>query len=144
MAQSTKHIKDALQTLMGTIPNVTVYQDQVPEDTVLPVTPGGKIRPYIVLYFSEPFRAAYGRGIVSTRHDVNVLVATVQVNSPDPHSANSIIDQVRDKIVGWQTTDTGEWMLRGGASRSVGNTSVAPTLYIREAVFETRCNLSFN
>ena len=143
MALAVKPIKDAYEALLKTIPNVTVYQDEVPDGVELPLTPGGVVRPYIVLYFSEPFRAADGRGIVSSRHDLNVLVVTAQVNAPDPNSANSIIDQVRAKTVGWSTVDTGEFFLRGGASRSRPSTEVAPTTYIREASFETRCNTIF-
>lgn len=144
MALSTKGIKDAVENRAKTIPNITVWQDEVPDLASLPTTANGVLRPYVVLYFAEPFRAADGRGIVTTRHDVNVLVMTAQVHAPDKNSANSIIDQVRDKFTGWKTTDTGEFFLRGGASRSSGSNAAPPIDYIREASFETRCNLSYS
>lgn len=128
-------IEKRTKAWIETIPNVPVYNTEVPDDVV----PG---RPYITLSFTAPYRAARGRGIVSSRKDVNIAGLVLRVCAESYDAARSISDQVLDKLTGWSTEDTGEFTLEGGAQSDSSNSLVKPTKYYRDLAFGFRCNLS--
>lgn len=142
MALGLKPIQDAIQARLDTLPQ-EVYVVEVPDDTKLPKSSNGTIKPYIVISLGGPYRAARGRGIVSSRHDVNIASLSVQVVALTAAAGDIILDQVLNLMVGWSAPDTGEFTVEGGSNGSNADGSVKPTKYFRFAFFSFRCNLSF-
>lgn len=99
--------------------------------------------PYVVLYFSPPIRAARDRGIVSTRHDTNLLGVSVEIVSTTDDSARAVQDIVLDTLVGYRPTNSGELILEGGTSYASAATTVKPSRYTRSIGFTARTNLSW-
>lgn len=137
MAVTMAGIEDDLKELLETIPNVPVFNTEVPDDVAVD-------KPYITLAFTAPYRAARGRGIVSSRHDVNVAGVNIRACAASYIAARSISDQILDKVTGWSTIDTGEFTLEGGATSDTSNAQAPPTKYFRDLAFGFRCNLSFD
>lgn len=127
-------IEKAVKAHLETIPNIPVFNVEVPDSAE-----SGK--QYITLAFTSPYRAARGRGIVSSRNDVNIAGVAVRVCAEDYNIARSISDQVLDKLTGWITEGTGEFTLEGGAQSDSSNSLVKPTKYFRDLAFGFRCNL---
>ena len=143
MSLDTTPIRNAIKARVATIPGMVVFEDEIPDNETVPTTSSGKLKPYVVLYFTEPARSARGRGIVSTRHDTNMMLCTAQVIAGDTNAANLQIDNVRDVLTGWYPPDAGEMTLYGGSAYSRKGGTVAPTEYVRETVFRFPCNLTF-
>lgn len=136
-------IEDAIYARLNTLPQ-DVYVTEVPDESLLAKASNGQVKPYIVMSMAGPYRAARGRGIVSTRNDVNIASLSVQVVAPTSGAAKTILDNVLNLLVGWSTTDTGEFTVEGGTTGSNAETSVKPTKYFRYAFFSFRCNLISN
>lgn len=142
MALALTPIEDDIVERLGTLPQ-DIYVVEVPDDSKLPKSSNGSIKPYIVIALSGPYRSARGRGIVSSRHDLNIASLSVQVVAPTARAASQINDAVLDLLTGWSTTDTGEFTVEGGANGSNADTVVKPTKYFRFAFFSFRCNLTW-
>lgn len=136
-------IKDAVAARLS-VPNVKVYVTEVPDDAVIGLNPNGTIKPYIVVNFTSPYRAARGRGIVSSRHDVNVAGCVVRCVAPTASASSQLSDKVMNLLTGWFAPDTGEFTLEGGGSSDNANGTVRPTKFFTDLAFGFRTNLTFS
>lgn len=141
MSLKMKPIQDDIKARLETLPQ-DVYVVEVPDDKLLAKASNGVYKPYIVMSIGGPYRAARGRGIVSSRNDVNVASLSIQVVAPTSDAADSILDNVLDLMTGWWTNDTGEFTVEGGSNGSNADGNVKPTKYFRYAFFSFRCNLT--
>lgn len=143
MSFATTTILTAIENRLKALGNIEVYQDSLPDGVKPPVGSNGLLRPYLVYYVTEPIRAARGRHIVSVKYDVNIMILTVRVVAGDRHAANSVADRVRQTLVGWAPTNSGELAPVGGAGHSRTSSETQPSEYVRDLAFEFRTNLTF-
>lgn len=130
---------DIIARLRANLP-LDVYDAEVPDTKSLP-TSNTLVKPYIVVYFSEPVRAAVGRGIVSSRLDTNRAGLTVQVVAPRSVDARKYADSVKNILAGYKPPDAGELILEGGAAADNGTANASPTAFSRYVAFSFFCNL---
>lgn len=140
MSLATKPVQDSIIVRLDTSLPLDVYDSEVPDEKQLPLS-GGLMQSYIVVYFSEPVRAATGRGIISTRRDLHRAGCTVQVVSPRSGDARMWADSVKDLLVGFIPPDASEMVLEGGAASNNGTATSKPTQYSRYIAFSFYTNM---
>lgn len=140
MSLSTEPIhNDIIARLRDNLP-LEVFDSEVPDEQNLP-TSNGMLRSYVVIYFSEPVRAAVSRGIISTRRDLQRAGTTVQIVSPRSGDARMWADKVKNLLVGYKPPDASELVLEGGAATNNGTGSTRPTTFSRYIAFSFYTNL---
>lgn len=141
MSLATEPIQnDIIARLQEQIPQLEVFDTEVPDEQKLP-TSNGMLKSYAVVYFSEPVRAAVSRGIVSTRRDLHRAGMTVQVISPRSGDARMWADKIKDALTGYKPADASEMVLEGGAATNNGTGTTRPTTYSRYIAFSFYTNL---
>lgn len=140
MSLANKPIRDDILARLNS-GAVEFHDTEVPDEDTLPTSNGGFVKPYGLVYFTQPVRAAVGRGIVSTRRDTNRAGLTVQVNAHRPEDAARVADWVVDTLTGHTPPDASELTLEGGASGNNGTGTSKPTMYIQYITFSYFCNL---
>lgn len=139
MSLATSPIQDSILARLRSLP-LEVYDTEVPDETQL-LTSNGLLRPYAVIYFSEPVRAAVSRGIVSTTRDLHRAGCTVQIVAPRSEDARSWADDVKLLLAGFKPEDASEMVLEGGAAANNGTATTRPTQYSRYVAFSFYTNL---
>lgn len=130
--QTEVDIENRIKTVMP-----RVWVTEVP----MGVNPGD---PYAVVYFGDPIRTATDHHITSTRNDTLRGYFTVQVIASTEAAARAVKNRIKNALVGYVPTDSGEIMSEGGMSYSAANTSGSSTKYYREMGFSYFTNLGFN
>jgi len=136
-------LEPAIQDILAKvreIPDVQVFETEREAETSLTYT-DETFNPYIVVTFGAPVRAAYGRNIVSSRWDINVMWMTAICVAPIASMARSIRDQVNDKLTEFVPTDAGPLQLSGGANYGSANDLTDPVRYVSGTMFTFRHNL---
>lgn len=141
MSLDTKPIYDAIHAHLQEDDPVVFHNSEVPDEESLPTNNGGFVKPYGTIYFTQPVRAAVGRGIVSSRRDTNRAGCTVTIASHRPQDGQLIADRVKDKLTGFVPPDATELILEGGASANNGTGTSKPTMFYQYLTFSFYCNM---
>lgn len=102
----------------------------------------GLFKPFYIMYFGGPVRAAHGRGITSSRNDVNIMWCQATAVAPTKDSRNLLLDKAINILTGWHPPDSGEMILEGGMAFSIANTTVRPSKYMKNLTWTYRTNLT--
>lgn len=143
MSTDTAPIEADILAVLRAGTNIEWHDSEMPEDSTLVVT-NGLFSPYGVVYFGGPVRTGTDRSLVSTRHDLNQMYCTVQINAPRAAEAKLLKDAAVDLLNGYRPPEAGELSLEGGMGYSRNSSSnELPTVYVREIGFSCVMNLAW-
>lgn len=131
-APAKQDIKSRIETIVP-----RVFITEVPPNVPTPAYP------YVLLYFGGPIRAGRDHHLTSTRNDTLVSYCTAQVVSATDESATDVADLIRDSLVGFRPSDSGEMVLEM-MSYSNATTNPQPTQYTQEIGLSYRTNLQWS
>lgn len=107
-------VQDQITAQLATLPQ-DVYETTAPEDSKLKFDTNGMILPYVVIEFGEMTEMPIGRGIISSKYNVNESYVLVSCVAPTQRAARQVADLVRDKLVGFIPQDAGELRMIGAS-----------------------------
>lgn len=116
-------------TLLGTIPNVQMFEDEAADEVVIEMIPGSdQIKPFFTVSFGGLQEAvSRNRGIVGAKSDGNEATIVIQGVGSTKDTARQVHQLVWDKLIGYVPTNCGEIRaaLYGGTGKvsSLGNPS---------------------
>lgn len=142
MALDPTPVYKAVEAKVRSATAAPVYISEIPEDESLEYTPDGMLRPFVVLYFGGPIRAANDHSLVSSRNDTTILYFTVECYAGREWDAVKLKGILVDALCGLTGNDFGELILNGSMSYSRSSNKVRPTLYVESFALTCRSNLS--
>lgn len=114
-----------------------------PDDDNLPRDDSGRVRPYAVVYFSDPVPAAGDRTFDRDGAQPFVLPVMIQWSAPDPATLRALASAGRSLLVDWRPSLAADAMQPiGGGSYTTLDAQNKPSRYNRLAHFSTTINLS--
>lgn len=129
-------IADIKSALSG-IPNIDIIDTH---DDVTMI--GGVVKPYIILTFGGPVRAARDRGIVGSARDTNVMWVMLECVSNDRNVARDLKVKAMSALVDLEPSDSGRLTLDGGNSYTFAKTTSVPLRFVENLRFSFHHNLS--
>lgn len=101
--------------LEGLYPHVPVIEDGIVDGDYEQILkfPDGKIKPFIILWHSTPYRAPRGRSVAHEKldtHRVNIDVLVVANNGSD---GRRLMNDVSDNLTGFKPTQATGGMVKG-------------------------------
>jgi hypothetical protein len=141
MAISQVAGQDDILAELRTIDGVSVYEGQYLTDGAVPeMNNTGYFKPYITTIFGTSYQGD-SRGIVTERYNTLRTTVTVYVVSPVDRVTRQILDQVRDKLLGFVPTDATQLAAYGGYTYI--DADVGINRYVHAAVFTYSTNMSY-
>lgn len=131
----------SIKTYLKTLVTYKVLTAEMLPTESLELDSKGKPKPYIVVNFGGPVRAARDRGLVSAKYDATVLFITLDVFAGTSDDALAIKGYLLEELVGWKPTGATELIPMGGMTHSRAATGVRPTQYIESLSFQCFSNL---
>lgn len=123
--------QDEILARVRTIPNIGVYDDELPDEVIPETIPGtDQIRPFVTISFGGLVEAPRRvNGIAGADKDTGETTIVVQGVGSTPRAAKAAVEAVRNKLVGFKPVNCGEirFALFGGTGKlsHLGN----PTRY---------------
>lgn len=123
--------QDEIIALAKTIPNILIYDDELPDEIVPVLIPStDQIRPFVTISFGGLVDAPRRmNGITGAKDDSGETTIVIQAVASTPRAARATVDLVRQKLLGFKPTNCGEirFALFGGTGKlsHLGN----PTRY---------------
>lgn len=123
--------QDEIIALLKTIPNITVHDDELPDEVIPQTLPGtDMIRPFLTVSFGGLVEAPRRvNGIAGADKDTGETTIVIQGVASTPRSAKDVVEAARKRLVGFKPINCGEirFALFGGTGKlsHLGN----PTRY---------------
>lgn len=102
--------QDEIVALARTIPNIKIYDDELPDEIEPEIIAGfDQIRPFVTISFGGLVEAPRRvNGIAGAKHDTGETTIVIQAVASTPRGARNTLDLVRQKLVGFTPTNCGE------------------------------------
>lgn len=133
----TEAIED-IKTTLASIQNVEIIDAH--DNATLT---NGVVKPYIVLTFGGPIRAARDRGIVASKHDTSLVWCLAECVSNDLSVARKLKFDVLGALVDFEPDNSGAMVLDGGYSYTRAQTNAIPLRYVETARLVFHHNLQW-
>lgn len=131
----------SIKTHVRSLVQYRVLTAEMSPNEAIEVDAKGKPKPYIVINFGGPIRAARDRGLVSAKYDSTILFITLDVFAGTDDDALAIKGYLLDNLVGWVPEGATELVPAGGMTHSRAASAVRPTQYIESISFQCFSNL---
>lgn len=114
-----------------------IFEGDVPDGDLIPVSATGNVLPYATLIYGGAFRPGRRmRGIVSSRNDVKYHTVIVLVTASTINLANSVADDVRDALEGFEPIGASElYEESSGTARNPADSTLKPVRYTAQLLF---------
>lgn len=143
-AKSTPIDRQVKQRLIERINKVEgrVYDGDVSDGALIPISEAGYNRPYITLIYGGRFRAGRRmRGITGTRDDVKYHTLMVLVTGPSLDLTNELTDEVADVLEGFEPEGASELYEEStGTARYPADSTLKPVRYTNQMQFSLLLN----
>lgn len=97
-------------TLLGTIPNVLMFEDEAADEVIIDMIPGSdQIKPFFTVSFGGLQEAvSNNRGIVGAKADGNEATIVIQCVGSTKDTSRQVHDLIWNKLIGYVPTNCGE------------------------------------
>ena len=112
-----------------------VYETAVPEDVKISHGATGLFNPYVVITYGDMVEASGSAGIISTRYNMGNSYCIISCVGPTERSSRQVANLVRDALVGFAATDSGEMRLAGGRNYIASESNAGPNKYVADLNF---------
>lgn len=129
-------------TGIGALAGGRGFKTAVPDDYKIPRRADGKIKPYWVARFSRPFASTRGRSIAGGEQaQPHIMSFTVTAYAGDADSAENLIREIQNTLVGLTPPGAGFIQSKGGFSFPESESGSKPTRFGEGSFFQLAINL---
>lgn len=115
----------------------------LPDDAQLQFYSNGKVKPFIVVSFTTPFRDPRGRTIVGERQQPHIMGAIIACIGPDEGTARDVKAAVLNNLLDWEPTGNASPMvLEGGSARPSLDDVSKPSRFQHHVYFSFTINMN--
>ena len=95
--------------LKAEYPHISIIPDGIPdgEYDLIETFPSGKIKPFMILWYSTVKRRSRGRSISEYKLDSHFASLDILIVTSDPTVARTLMNDVSDRLVGFRTEGGG-------------------------------------